>query len=192
MARHFEEDFKFVSRLRPEATSEDIYAACRDGDEMFCKEWCMSPDHDLNITDQHGFTPMHYATIHGHTGIIDVFINRGARIDIINMGGDTLLHIAAAYGKYDIVQKLLKLRADVDCGNEHGNTPLHYGSFWNFIGICEILVKHGALVAMSNKYGDTPLSKARPRLRKKLEAMASELGQSLVIVPHKSESLYCT
>ena len=36
--------------LRPEATSEDIYAACRDGDEMFCKEWCMSPDHDLNIT----------------------------------------------------------------------------------------------------------------------------------------------
>jgi integrin-linked kinase len=189
MARHFEEDFKFVSRLRPEATSEDIYAACRDGDEMFCKEWCMSPDHDLNITDQHGFTPMHYATIHGHTGIIDVFINRGARIDIINMGGDTLLHIAAAYGKYDIVQKLLKLRADVDCGNEHGNTPLHYGSFWNFIGICEILVKHGALVAMSNKYGDTPLSKARPRLRKKLEAMASELGQSLVIVPHKKTNL---
>ena len=60
----------------------------------------------FHCRDQHGFTPMHYATIHGHTGIIDVFINRGARIDIINMGGDTLLHIAAAYGKYDIVQKV--------------------------------------------------------------------------------------
>ena len=32
-------------------------------------------------------------------------------------------------------------------------------------------MKHGALVAMANKYGDTPLSKARPRLRKKLEGI---------------------
>ena len=56
--------------------------------------------------DQHGFTPMHHAAMHGHSGIMDVFINRGARIDIVNMGGDTLLHIAAAYGKYDIAQKV--------------------------------------------------------------------------------------
>lgn len=188
MAHHLEEDFKFVSRLRPEATSEDIYSACRDGDELYCKEWCMNPDHDLNQTDQHGFTPMHYATMYGHTAVLEVFINRGARIDIVNMGGDTLLHIAAAWGKYDIVQKLLKMNADIDCANEHGNTPLLYAAFWNFIGICEVLVKHGALVAMSNKYGDTPLSKSRPRLRKKLEAMASELGQSLVIVPHRKMS----
>ena len=56
--------------------------------------------------DQHGFTPMHYATMHGHSGILDVFVGRRARIDIVNMGGDTLLHLAAAYGKYDIVQKV--------------------------------------------------------------------------------------
>lgn len=69
-----------------------------------------------------------------------------------------------------------------------------------------MLVKHGATIAIANKYGETPLSKARPRLRKKLEcktqyglvgrqytaliltaALAEEFGQSLVIVPHKSE-----
>ena len=43
------------------------------------------------------------------------------------------------------------------------------------------------MIAISNKFGDTPLSKARSRLRKKLETLASEYGQSLVIVPHKSE-----
>ena len=59
--------------------------------------------------DQHGFTPMHYATMYGHTAVLEVFINRGARIDIVNMGGDTLLHIAAAWGKYDIVQKVSTL-----------------------------------------------------------------------------------
>ena len=35
----------------------------------------------------------------------------------------------------------------------------------------QMLVKHGALIAISNKYGDMPLTKARPRLRKKLEGM---------------------
>ena len=54
-----------------------------------------------------------------------------------------------------------------------------------------MLVKNGAIIAISNKYGDTPLSKARPRLRKKLEALAGEYGQSLVIVPHKSKPLTC-
>ena len=54
--------------------------------------------------------------------------------------------------------------------------------------LVQMLVKNGAIIAISNKYGDTPLSKARPRLRKKLEALAGEFGQSLVIVPHKSMS----
>ena len=35
--------------------------------------------------------------------------------------------------------------------------------------VSQVLVKHGALIAISNKYGDMPLTKARPRLRKKLE-----------------------
>ena len=34
--------------LRPETTSDDIFSACRDGDEFFCKEWAMNPEHDLN------------------------------------------------------------------------------------------------------------------------------------------------
>ena len=37
--------------------------------------------------------------------------------------------------------------------------------------VSQVLVKHGALIAISNKYGDMPLTKARPRLRKKLEGM---------------------
>lgn len=36
--------------LRPETTSEDIFSACRDGDEFYCKEWSLNPENDLNIT----------------------------------------------------------------------------------------------------------------------------------------------
>ena len=36
--------------LRPETTSEDIFSACRDGDEFYCKEWTLNPENDINIT----------------------------------------------------------------------------------------------------------------------------------------------
>ena len=47
--------------------------------------------------------------MYGHPKIVDMFLLRGARTDIVNMGGDSLLHMAAQYGKYDI---LIKVRDD--------------------------------------------------------------------------------
>ena len=55
--------------------------------------------------------------------------------------------------------------------------------------VLQILVKHGALVAMANKYGDTPLSKARPRLRKKLEGVHSIL-QPVPMCLHNNRTIY--
>ena len=46
--------------------------------------------------------------------------------------------------------------------------PLHPSdTFWRK----QVLVMKGALVAAANKYGDMPLSRARPKLRKKLYVM---------------------
>lgn len=33
-----------------DATSDDIYAACRTGDELFVKEWVLDPESDINTT----------------------------------------------------------------------------------------------------------------------------------------------
>ena len=57
-------------------------------------------------SDQHGFSPLHYACVHGHSGIVEHFLLRGARTDILNMGGDSLIHVAAQFGKYDVVMKV--------------------------------------------------------------------------------------
>jgi hypothetical protein len=64
---------------------------------------------------------------------------------------------------------------------------LHYAAFWNYIGICEILVKHGALITLANKNGATPFSKARPTLKRKLQALADEFGQSLQVIPYQKQ-----
>jgi ankyrin repeat protein len=170
-----------------ESTSEDVYTACKTGDESFLKEWVLDSENDINTTDQHGFTPLHYACSHGHTNMVDYLLNHGARNDIINMGGDSILHLAVSHGKYDVVLRVLKSGPNVNVCNEHGNAPLHYAAFWNYIGICEILVKHGALITLANKNGATPFSKARPTLKRKLQALADEFGQSLQVIPYQKQ-----
>ena len=62
--------------------------------------------HTHTHSDQHGFTPLHYACMYGHGNIVEMFLMRGTRTDITNMGGDSLLHMAAAHGKYDIIVKV--------------------------------------------------------------------------------------
>ena len=60
-----------------------------------------------DCSDQHGFSPLHYACMYGHAKVVDMFLHRGARTDIVNMGGNSLLHMAAQYGKYDVLIKVL-------------------------------------------------------------------------------------
>ena len=53
--------------------------------------------------DDHRFSLLHWASREGHSGIVEMLINRGARINATNMGDDTALHLAAAHGHRDIV-----------------------------------------------------------------------------------------
>ena len=63
------------------------------------------------ISDQHGFSPLHYACMYGYPKIVDMFLLRCARTDIVNMGGNSLLHMTAQYGKYDILMKVRKAKS---------------------------------------------------------------------------------
>jgi len=52
-------------------------------------------------------TPLHYASEHGHTDVIQLLIDHGADIDAKNKWGTTPLHLASSHGHTEIV-KLLK------------------------------------------------------------------------------------
>lgn len=60
--------------------------------------------------DDHGFSPLHWACREGRSGVVDMLIMRGARINVMNRGDDTPLHLAASHGHRDIVAKVNTLR----------------------------------------------------------------------------------
>lgn len=145
------------------------------------------------FSDDHGFSPLHWASKEGHTKLVELLIQRGARANVTNRGDDTPLHLAAAHGHRDILHQvcphklfesidnsfcslqLIRQKSDVNFTNEHGNTPLHYACFWGYQNIAEDLIAQGALVSIANKDGDTPLDKARGTLSKQLHGRIAKL-----------------
>ena len=55
------------------------------------------------FSDDHRFSLLHWACREGRTNIVDMLMQRGARINATNMGDDTALHLAASHGHRDIV-----------------------------------------------------------------------------------------
>uniref|UniRef100_A0AAQ6AB49 Protein kinase domain-containing protein n=1 Tax=Amphiprion ocellaris TaxID=80972 RepID=A0AAQ6AB49_AMPOC len=161
---------------------DDIFTQCREGNSVAVRLWLDNTENDLNLGDDHGFSPLHWACREGRSGVVDMLIMRGARINVMNRGDDTPLHLAASHGHRDIVAKLIQCKADPNTVNEHGNTPLHYACFWGQDEVAEDLVTSGAQVCICNRYGQTPLDKAKPHLRQLLQ---EKLGQSMTKVPYK-------
>uniref|UniRef100_A0A1A9WRB6 Protein kinase domain-containing protein n=1 Tax=Glossina brevipalpis TaxID=37001 RepID=A0A1A9WRB6_9MUSC len=167
---------------------EDIFHSCREGNSIQVRLWLDETEHDMNLGDDHGFSPLHWCAKEGHSKLVETLLQRGARVNATNMGDDIPLHLAAAHGHRDVVQMLLKERSDVNAVNEHGNTPLHYACFWGYDMICEDLVNAGALVTIANKDDDTPLDKAKPSLAKRLEDLAERNGQEMKKISFKEQS----
>lgn len=168
---------------------EDIFHWCREGNVIQVRVWLDDTEHDMNQGDDHGFSPLHWASKEGHLKIVELLIQRGARINATNRGDDIPLHLASAHGHRDVVHLLLRNRADVNFVNEHGNTPLHYACFWGYQQIAEDLVTNGALISIANKDNHTPLDKTRGALAQRLHDLAVEQGQDLKKIHFKDQSM---
>ncbi|XP_062514038.1 integrin-linked protein kinase-like [Corticium candelabrum] len=166
----------------------DIFYEVRQGNVDHVRRWLASVENDPNCTDEHGFTPLHWAVRQGHKTLVDMLLARGAKVNCVNMGGDTPVHLAAAHGHMDIIRSLIKQRADLRFLNEHGNTPLHYACFWNYSEVAELLLSKGANVAQANKDNQTPLDKCRRRLCIALKEKAKQLGQEIETIPFRAGS----
>ena len=111
-----------------------------------------------------GQTPLHIATISGHTGIVDYLLKNNGSIRIQDMlqaqdiSGATPLHEAVRYGQADIVKLLLAHGANVDALDAMGKTPfLLIIPVQAQLSIYTMLLGAGAKVGQKDMYGDTVL-----------------------------------
>ncbi|XP_033760138.1 ankyrin repeat domain-containing protein 39-like isoform X1 [Pecten maximus] len=79
-----------------------------------------------NLTDNSGYTALHYACRHGRKLVCELLLRHGADANSMTKSGRvTPLHRAAYCGHEDIVSILLKNRADPLIKDVDGKTALH-------------------------------------------------------------------
>ena len=83
------------------------------------------PEIDVNAMNNEGVTALMCASSQGHTEIVRMLLEKGAKVNATNDdGGETALMIASANGRADVVSLLLENGANLNATNDYGETAL--------------------------------------------------------------------
>lgn len=120
--------------------------------------------HNMILRFHDGQTPLHIATIDGHTGIVDYILNEKTSVrlaDILaaqDISGATPLHEAVRYGRSDIARLLISGGANVNALDSIGKSPvLLIIPVESQKQMYELLIQCKANINQKDMYGDTVL-----------------------------------
>ncbi|RWS29064.1 serine/threonine-protein phosphatase 6 regulatory ankyrin repeat subunit A-like isoform X1 [Leptotrombidium deliense] len=110
----------------------------------------------VNLRDDCGFTPLHFAVTHQFVDIINLLLNQRANANCVSNYGHTPLHLAAQQSSL-VVELLVKAGAKLNCRDCDGKTPLSFACIHNHTKIAKYLIDKGADVNCEDNYLNTPL-----------------------------------
>ena len=130
------------------------------GDEARIQQFFQRPDAqvlDLNILSKDGGSALHHAALFGNESLVNLLIDKGAKIDLAGGIGTTPLHCAAVKGQVAVVRLLLDKGATIDQANNNGATPLHWAAGKGHAEVVQCLLEHAANINQADNNGATPL-----------------------------------
>jgi ankyrin repeat protein len=113
----------FVACLPEVSGTADLHRAAKSGDIDSVRKLLDQVFVDINVQNDDGDTPLHYAAYHGRVDIMRELLAHRADVKVCNRAKNTSLHHAAVNGNEDITRELLAHGADEKAQNEHGFTP---------------------------------------------------------------------
>ena len=85
---------------------------------------------EVNVKDNSGWTPLHWAVDYNRLEIAQFLIPSGAELNAKDKLGQTPLHRAAVRNSLAVAELLISSGADLDAKDNRGNTPLALAD-WN-------------------------------------------------------------
>lgn len=105
---------------------------------------------------------LHYAAGSGLTGISQLLLTKGAKVNARDISGNTPLHLAARRRRLEVVKLLIKNHADPLLANVIKETPLCSAARAGHLEIVKFLLAKGATKVINKRsvHGETPLHAA--------------------------------
>ena len=107
---------------------------------------------------------MYWAANRGHSTIVELLVDSGAQLDVLDNDGATPMMIAALSGNTDCVKTIQQAGGDMEIqSTATGATALIMASQEGHQDIVEMLVRGGTRMDTYSNYGYCPLHKAAQR-----------------------------
>ncbi|XP_077470308.1 uncharacterized protein LOC144085142 [Stigmatopora argus] len=104
----------------------DIFAFIQRGDLEQCMYIIQNDRSVLRQKGWGGFSPLHFAALHGNWALVDNFLSNGADPNLTNDAGQSPFHFACRQGNIDIIHKMIQHGADLRVRDFQGKSSLHY------------------------------------------------------------------
>jgi ankyrin repeat protein len=133
-----------------------IFNACVRGDWETVKEMVTKDLSFVNVKDDDGWTPLHYASVHTDLAMVEFLVSKGADVKAKErLSENTPLHFACDQAHLALVEFLVSKGAVVNAKSRFGFTPLHLASSKGHLAMVEFLEK-GADVHAKNLPTQSP------------------------------------
>ncbi|XP_059179781.1 putative ZDHHC-type palmitoyltransferase 6 [Centropristis striata] len=104
----------------------DIFDCIQRGNIEQCIQFLQNDRSVLKERGWGGFTPLHYAALHGNRGLVDLFLSNGADPNLTCDAGQTAFHFACRQGNIYIIHQMVQYGADLRLIDLQQKTSLHH------------------------------------------------------------------
>ena len=106
----------------------------------------------MNITNNEGWTVLHYSVRSGSFELTKIFIDTETDISLKIKDGSNCLHTAAVKGNSNLIETLVnKYKFDVNAANNEGCTALHCSAQNGSYELINFFIKNGVDVLLKTK-----------------------------------------
>ncbi|XP_078129732.1 uncharacterized protein LOC144532697 [Sander vitreus] len=135
----------------------DIFDCIQRGDIELCIQFVQNDRSLLKQKGWGGFTPLHYAALHGNRSMVDLFLSNGADPNMTCDAGQTAFHFACRQGNIFIMYQMMRYGADLRLIDLQRKTSLHHAVTGGSIVTVHYLWETGMF-----RFSDTDMHQVTP------------------------------
>jgi hypothetical protein len=146
----------YAQTATPTPPARDARALLRSGDTVAISAWIDEDPGAVTRADAGGVQPIHWASLYGHRGVVELLVARGADLRASGRLG-TALHAAAFGGQVELVRWLAAQGLDPNAPAEDAPPLLAVAIRRGNLPLVEALLDVGASPRLADPDGNSPL-----------------------------------